>query len=440
MFITKKHLSRRTVLRGLGVTMALPLLDSMIPAQTPLVKTAGKGSLHMGFIYFPHGAIMDHWTPAAEGADFQITPILKPLEPFKKQLTVISGMGNRAADGSSVHATAPGTWLSGVTPRPTHEPFGGVTVDQIAAQHIGQDTPLPSLELATEERYGNGGACDREYGCSYANTISFRTPTTPLPMEFDPHKVFEKLFGQGGTEAERKERTEESGSILDAITKDADRLRARLGVDDKSKVNDYLESVREIERRVKKASGSVSSDLKLPEIPAGIPENFEERINLMFDMAALAYQANLTRIFSMMMCREASNLTYGQIGVPDAFHPTSHHQNNPQKIQKLIKIQTYHAKIMARFLAKLNTMPDGDGSMLDHSLILFGSNMSNSNMHNHFPLPLSVVGGACGRVKGNQHLRYADHTPVANLLLAILDRAGVPIEKIGDSTAEPVAL
>ena len=440
MFITKKHLSRRTVLRGLGVTMALPLLDSMIPAQTPLVKTAGKGSLHMGFIYFPHGAIMDHWTPAAEGADFQITPILKPLEPFKKQLTVISGMGNRAADGSSVHATAPGTWLSGVTPRPTHEPFGGVTVDQIAAQHIGQDTPLPSLELATEERYGNGGACDREYGCSYANTISFRTPTTPLPMEFDPHKVFEKLFGQGGTEAERKERTEESGSILDAITKDADRLRARLGVDDKSKVNDYLESVREIERRVKKASGSVSSDLKLPEIPAGIPENFEERINLMFDMAALAYQANLTRIFSMMMCREASNLTYGQIGVSDAFHPTSHHQNNPQKIQKLIKIQTYHAKIMARFLAKLNTMPDGDGSMLDHSLILFGSNMSNSNMHNHFPLPLSVVGGACGRVKGNQHLRYADHTPVANLLLAILDHAGVPIEKIGDSTAEPVAL
>src|SRR6185437_13512777 len=237
MFITKKHLSRRTVLRGLGVTMALPLLDSMIPAQTPLVKTAGKGSLHMGFIYFPHGAIMDHWTPAAEGADFQITPILKPLEPFKKQLTVISGMGNRAADGSSVHATAPGTWLSGVAPRPTHEPFGGVTVDQIAAQRIGQDTPLPSLELATEERYGNGGACDREYGCSYANTISFRTPTTPLPMEFDPHKVFEKLFGKGGTEEERKQRTEESGSILDAITKDADRLRARLGVDDKSKVN-----------------------------------------------------------------------------------------------------------------------------------------------------------------------------------------------------------
>jgi hypothetical protein len=349
-------------------------------------------------------------------------------------------MGNRAADGSSVHATAPGTWLSGVTPRPTHEPFGGVTVDQIAAQHIGQDTPLPSLELATEERYGNGGACDREYGCSYANTISFRTPTTPLPMEFDPHKVFEKLFGKGGTEEERKQRTEESGSILDAITKDANRLRASLGTEDKNKVNDYMESVREIERRLQKSAATVSADLKLPEIPAGIPENFEERINLMFDMAALAYQANLTRIFSMMMTREASNLTYGHIGVPDAFHPTSHHQNNPQKIEKLIKIQTYHTKVLARFLTKLKAMPDGDGSMLDHSMILFGSNMSNSNMHNHFPLPLTLVGGACGRVKGNQHLRYADHTPVANLLLAILDRAGVPTEKIGDSTAEPVAL
>jgi len=440
MYITKKHLSRRTVLRGLGVTLALPLLDSMIPAQTPLAKTAAKAAPHMGFIYFPHGAIMDQWTPAAEGTNFQITPILKPLEPFKSQLTVISGMGNRAADGSSVHATAPGTWLSGVAPRPTHEPFGGVTVDQIAAQHIGQDTPLPSLELATEERYGNGGACDREYGCSYANTISFRTPTTPLPMEFDPHKVFEKLFGKGGTEEERKQRTEESGSILDAITKDANRLRSSLGTEDKSKVNDYLESVREIERRLQKTAGSVSADLKLPGIPAGIPENFEERINLMFDMAALAYQANLTRIFSMMMTREASNLTYGHIGVPDAFHPTSHHQNNPQKIEKLIKIQTYHAKLLARFLTKLKTMPDGDGSMLDHSMILFGSNMSNSNMHNHFPLPLTLVGGACGRVKGNQHLRYADHTPVANLLLAILDRAGVPTEKIGDSTAEPVAL
>ncbi len=440
MYITKKHLSRRTVLRGLGVTLALPLLDSMIPAQTPLAKTAAKAAPHMGFIYFPHGAIMDQWTPTAEGANFQITPILKPLEPFKNQLTVVSGMGNRAADGSSVHATAPGTWLSGVTPRPTHEPFGGVTVDQIAAQHIGQDTPLPSLELATEERYGNGGACDREYGCSYANTISFRTPTTPLPMEFDPHKVFEKLFGKGGTEEERKQRTEESGSILDAITKDANRLRASLGTEDKNKVNDYMESVREIERRLQKSAGSVSADLKLPEIPAGIPENFEERINLMFDMAALAYQANLTRIFSMMMTREASNLTYGHIGVPDAFHPTSHHQNNPQKIEKLIKIQTYHAKILARFLTKLKAMPDGDGSMLDHSMILFGSNMSNSNMHNHFPLPLTLVGGACGRVKGNQHLRYADHTPVANLLLAILDRAGVPTEKIGDSTAEPVAL
>jgi len=440
MFISKKHMSRRTALRGLGVTLALPLLDSMIPAQTPLAKTAAKAAPHMGFVYFPHGAIMDQWTPTAEGADFSLTPILKPLEPFKKQLTIISGLGNRAADGSSVHATAPGTWLSGVAPRPTHEPFGGVTVDQIAAQHIGQDTPLPSLELATEERYGNGGACDREYGCSYANTISFRTPTTPLPMEFDPHKVFEKLFGQGNTAEERQSRGDENTSILDAITSDTNELRSRLGAQDKSKLNDYMESVREIERRVQKMGKGVSSDLKLPELAPGIPENFEERLNLMFDMAALAYQANITRIFSLMMCREASNLTYNQIGVADAFHPVSHHQNNPAKIEKLIKIQTYHAKLFARFLTRLKNMPDGDGSMLDHSLILFGSNMSNSNAHNHFPLPLSVVGGAWGKLKGNQHLRYPDHTPVANLLAAILDRAGIPVEKIGDSTSEPIAL
>jgi len=439
MFITKKHLSRRTVLRGMGITLALPLLDSMIPAQTPLVKTAASPKPHLGFIYFPHGAIMDKWTPAAEGA-FELTPILKPLAPFQKELTIISGLANRAADGSSVHATAPGTWLSGVTPRKTHEPLGGVTIDQIAAQHIGQDTPLPSLELATEERYGSGGACDREYGCSYSSTVSFRTPSTPLPMEYDPHNVFRQLFGEGTTKEERETRKEEYGSILDAITRDAESLKNTLGAQDKSKVSDYLESVREIERRVKNMGKGMSDNAALPQIPPGIPTDFEQRINLMFDMAAMAYQGNITRIFSMMMCREASNLTYGQIGVPDAFHPISHHQNNPTRIASLVKIQTYHTKILARFLAKLKAMPDGDGSMFDHTMILYGSNMSNSNMHNHFPLPLAVVGGACGRVKGNQHLKYADRTPIANLLLAFLDRAGVPTDKIGDSTSDQIAL
>jgi len=436
MFISKRHLSRRTVLRGMGATLALPWLDAMLPAQTPIAKTAAKGATHLGFIYFPHGAIMDQWTPSKEGADFELTTILKPLEPFRKQLTVVSGLGNRAADGSSVHATAPGTWLSGVAPRPTHEPFAGVTVDQIAALHIGQDTPLPSLELTTEDRSGGGGACDREYGCSYANTISFRTPTTPLPMEHDPHKVFETLFGQGATAEERHARSEEFGSILDAVSHDAAALGNTLGAQDKAKLSDYLESIREIERRLQKMGKGVSADLALPDIPPGVPEAFEERINLMFDMAALAFQANITRIFSMMMTREASNITYGHIGVPDAFHPVSHHQNNAQKIAKLVKIQTYHSQVFARFLTKLAKMPDGDGSMLDHSLMLYGSNMSNSNLHNHFPLPVSLVGGACGRVKGNQHLRFPDHTPLANVLLSVLDRTGIPTDKIGDSTSQ----
>jgi len=439
MFITKTHLSRRTVLRGMGATLALPLLDAMVPAGTLLAQTAARGKPRVGFIYFPHGAIMNEWTPAAEGRGFEMTTILKPLEPYRNQLTIISGTGNKAADGSSVHATAPGTWLSGVAPRPTHDPFGGVTADQIAAQFLGQDTPLPSLELTTEDRSGGAGACDRAYGCSYSSTISFRTPTTPLPMEHDPHKVFERLFGQGATAEERQTRSQEFSSLLDAVSEDVRTLGARLGPQDKTRLGEYLESVREIERRLERLGKGVDSSLDLPEIAAGVPEAFDERLNLMFDLAALAYQANLTRVFSMMMCREASNITYNHIGVPDAFHPTSHHQNNAQKMAKLVRIQTYHSQVFARFLARLKAMPDGDGSVLDHSLLLFGSNMSNSNLHNHFPLPISVVGGANG-ARGNQHIRVADRTPVANVLRAFLDKVGIPLEKIGDSTPEMIAL
>ncbi len=423
----------------MGATLALPMLDAMIPARTLLAQTAAKAQPHLGFIYFPHGAIMDQWTPSQEGAGFNFTPILKPLEPFRNQITIVSGTGNRAADGSSVHATAPGTWLSGVTPRPTHEPYAGVTADQIAAKYISQDTPLPSLELTTEDRSGGGGACDREFGCSYSSTISFRTPTTPLPMEHDPHKVFERLFGQGTTAEERRARSEEFTSILDAVSDEAASLGRTLGAADQARLGDYLESVREIERRIQRMGTSATADLALPDIAAGVPEAFDERLNLMFDLAALAYQAKITRVFSMMVTREASNLTYSHIGVADAFHAVSHHQNNPQRIAKLVKIQTYHCEVFARFLTKLKSTPDGDGSLLDHSLFLFGSNMSNSNVHNHFPLPIAVVGNLNGTVRGNRHLRYPDHTPVANVLKGILDKTGVPIDKIGDST-EAVAL
>jgi hypothetical protein len=317
-----------------------------------------------------------------------------------------------------------------VTPRASQEPFAGVTIDQIAAAHLGQDTPLPSLELATEAR-GGGGACDRTYGCSYGGTISFRTPTTPLPMEADPRKVFERLFGQGDTPQERKALAKQYSSILDLVTQEAADLQRTLDAPDRAKLNDYLESVREIERRVQKLEEHDLGALDLPDVP--VSTTFDQRLNLMFDMVALAYQANLTRIYTFMMAAEASNMTYNHVGVPDAFHPLSHHQNDKARKDKLVKIQAYHAQVFAKFLAKLAAMPDGDGSVLDHSILLYGSNMSNSNAHDEFPLPTLVVGGGNGKIKGGQHLRYPDRTPLANLHLTLLTRAGIPIDKVGDS-------
>ena len=434
MYLTKKHLSRRTVLRGMGAAISLPLLDAMIPAATALAKTAAAPKPHMMFVYFPHGAIMDHWTPTKVGSDFDLTPILEPLAPFKKQLTIVTGLENKHAEGP-VHSITPGTWLSAVTPRASHDPYGGVTADQIAALHISQDTPLPSVEAATEDTKSVGaGVCDRNYGCSYGATISFRTPSTPLPMEMNPRLLFQRLFGQGDSPEERKELANQYSSLLDLVAAEASDLRKTLGASDRAMLSDYLDTVREIERRVKKMEERDLSKLDLPTVPAGIPSNFEEHIDLMFDMIALSYQANLTRVATMMMAAEVSNMTYNQLGIPDAFHPLSHHQNNPQKIAKLVKIQNYHTKILARFLDKLAKMPDGDGSMLDHSILMYGSNMSNSNAHNHFPLPSAVIGGGCGAIKGNQHLVYPDRTPIANLLLTVLQRAGVEIDAIGDST------
>jgi Protein of unknown function (DUF1552) len=431
MFITKKHLSRRTFLRGAGVAVGLPLLDAMVPAWTALAQTAATPKPRMGFMYLPHGAIMEQWTPAAEGTGFELTPILKPLAPFQKQLTIVSGLENKPTIAPPVHALNPGTWLSCVTPRVGQDPNGGVTVDQIAAAHIGQDTPLPSLEVATEGR-GGGGACDRNYGCSYGGTISFRTPTTPLPMEADPRKLFERLFGQGDTPQERKAIARQHSSLLDLVSQEAADLRRTLDAPDRARLGDYLESVREIERRVQKMEERDLTSLDLPDVPVGT--TFDQRLNLMFDMIALAYQANLTRVFSFMMAGEGSNVTYNHIGVSDAFHPLSHHQNDKSRKERLVKIQTYHTQALAKFLAKLAAMPDGDGSMLDHSILLYGSNMSNSNAHDEFPLPTLVVGGGCGKMKGGQHLKYADRTPLANLLLTLLDRAGIPVEKVGNSS------
>jgi Protein of unknown function (DUF1552) len=431
MFIFKKHLSRRTFLRGAGVAVGLPFLDAMVPAWTALAQTAASPKPRMGFMYLPHGAIMEAWTPATEGAGFELSPILKPLAPFQKQLTIVSQLQNKGAIAPPVHALQPGTWLSCRLPEMGQDPHGGVTADQIAAAHIGQDTPLPSIEVATEGR-GGSGACDRSYGCSYGNTISFRTPTTPLPMESDPRKLFERLFGQGDTPQERTAIAKQYSSILDLVSQEAADLQKSLDAPDRARLGDYLESVREIERRVQKMEAQDLSSLELPDVPVGA--NFDQRLNLMFDMIALAYEANLSRVFTYMMAGEGSNVTYNHIGVSDAFHPLSHHQNDKAKKDRLIRIQTYHTQAFAKFLTKLAALPDGDGSVLDHSILLYGSNMSNSNAHDEYPLPTIVVGGGAGKIKGGQHLKYPEKTPLANLLHTLLDRAGVPVEKFGDST------
>jgi hypothetical protein len=433
MFITKKYLRRRTFLRGAGAMIALPLLDAMIPAGTALANTAAKPLTRLGFVYFPHGAIMEKWTPTAEGSNFELSPILEPLKPFQKQLTVISGLGNRPGESQAVHAIVPATWLSCTHPKQGQDPNMAVTADQIAAKYIGQETPLPSLEIATEAP-GGGGACDRDYGCNYSGTIAFRTASTPLPMEYSPHKLFQRLFGRGDSPAERKELVQEQASILDMVSEDASALQRTLGVRDRAMLSDYLETVRELERRVQKTQAQDLSHLKLPTVPVGTPDSFDQTMNLMYDMALLAYQANLTRIMNFMVAAEVSGRTYNNIGVPDAFHAVSHHANDPAKKDKLVKIQHYHTQVLAKFLTKMANTPDGDGSLLDHSIILYGSNMSNSDRHNQFPLPTAFIGGGCGKVKGGQHLRYPDHTPLANALLTMLDRAGVPVEALGDST------
>jgi hypothetical protein len=433
MFIAKKHLSRRTVLRGMGASIALPLLDAMIPAHTALANTAAKPMPRMGFIYFPHGAVMARWSPAATGKDFEIPQILKPLAPYRPHLTIVSGLRNKGGESSDPHGIMAGTWLSCAAPKDRSSGDRGITADQLAARHIGQGTPLPSLEITGE---GGVGTCSGIDGCGFGSTISFRTPTQGLPMENNPRKVFYQLFGQGDTADERKEIVAETGSLLDYVMDKAAGLQKRLGDADRSRMNDYLESVREIERRIQKMSAGGTANLNLPDAPMGIPEDFNEQLNVMFELMALAYQANMTRIFTFMMAKEVSMRTYNNIGVSDAFHPLSHHQNDPAKIERLARIQTYHTDVFARFIKKLSTTQDGDGTLLDHSIILFGSNMSNSDLHNNDPLPAAVLGRGYGRIKGNQHLKFPQDTPFANLLVTLLDRADVPVQSIGNSTGQ----
>lgn len=442
MIITKKHLSRRTFIRGMGVTLSLPLLESMVPAQTPLAKTAANPRMRMALCFMPHGAVMANWTPSEEGA-LKLSPILATLEPHKDQVVVISNLAHHMAgpqgpgDNGGDHTRCPAVFLNGVHPKRTDgaDIRAGTTIDQIAAAKIGQDTLLPSLELAIEDYSGLVGSCDVGFSCTYMNTISWRTPTTPMPMEINPRIVFDRMFGDGSTAEERLQRIESQRSILDAVTSQVRRLQGGLGPNDRNRVAEYLDTVREIERRIQLSEKHTSnSNLDVPASPSGIPDDFVEHTKLMFDLMALAFQADITRISTFMMAREVSYRTFPMLGISEAFHPASHHQNNPARLEALAKIQTFHVNLWSYILDRLKATPDGNGNLLDHSLVLYGGAMSNSNVHNHSPLPILVAGGAAGRMKGGRHLKYPENTPMSNLLMTILEKAGIPQESVGDST------
>src|SRR5215510_6403794 len=421
MYISKKHVSRRIVLKGIGATIALPLLDAMIPAQTAWAATAaGKTPKRFAFVGFPHGAIMDRWSPKETGTNYTMSPILEPLEPFRKHLTIVSGLRNKPAETPEPHAYIEQTWLSCVKPWEygVASPEAGVTADQMAVRHIGQDTRLPSLELTTSQ---------------VGARLAWRTPTQSLPQEGNPRAVFQKLFGQGDTDKERAAILHETGSILDRVKEQATRLQSSLGVRDRVVVSDYLDSVREIERRVQMATKQDTSSLNIPDAPVGTPNDITEHFKLMFDLMALAFQADITRIITISLDREASMRTYTNLGIAEAFHPLSHHGNNPQKMDKLVQIQNYHAQVFAGFIKKIEAAKEGDGTVLDHSTILFGSNMSNSDRHNNDPLPSALLGHAHGKIKGGQHLKYPQDSRHADLLQTILDRNNIPMKSIGDS-------
>lgn len=438
MFLTKKHVHRRTFLRGVGVTLALPLLDSMIPAGTALAQTAAKPRLRAGFIYIPMGAQMPQWTPIGDKPGFQYNRIMKPLEPFRGRVNIVTGTSILAPNG---HALSNAMWLNGTMPAHGTEIRSGTTIDQLVAQKIGQDTTFPSLEIATEDHASELGSCGGDYACAYMNTISWRTPTTPNPMELNPRVLFERMFGgDGATAAVRAARLRDDLSILDGVTQSVGDLSKGLDTKDKSRLTDYMENLREIERRIAKAEkqNSESTAYGAPDAPVGIPDSFEEHATLLFDLWAVAFQADITRVVSFMLARELSTRTYPQIGVPDGHHPVSHHQNDPIKMEQQAKINTYHMGMFVKFLTKLNNTQDGDGNLLDHSMILYGSGMSNSNVHAHDQLPILIVGGAAGRLKGDRHIKVKNDTPLSNLLVGMLDTAGVPTDHLGDSSGRIV--
>jgi hypothetical protein len=439
MFLSKKHLSRRTFLQGVGATVALPLLDSMVGAQTPLRQSAAAPKSRFVAFYVPHGATMDKWTPATDGTGFAFTEILKPLEPFRERINIVSGLAHpyvAGAGGADVsaganHTRAAAVFLTGAVPEKGPQAHLGVSADQIAAQHIGQDTPLPSLELSIEEAVL---ACEAAFSCAYRNSISWKSATQPLPMYSNPRLVFEKLFGVGATDAERRARREESRSLLDSVMGQVASLQKDLPAGDRRRLTQYLEDVREIERRIQRAEAAASQDITLPDVPAGVPATFQDHLKLLMDLQVIALQADITRVSTLMFARELSGAVFPETSIRDPFHNLSHHSNDRGNMDRFAQLNTYHMTKFAYFLDKLKGIADGDGTLLDHALVLYGSSLSDGNQHNFSPLPIVLAGGASGKVKGGRHMVFPKDTHMSNLLLAMLDAVGVREEKFGDST------
>jgi hypothetical protein len=436
MVITKIALPRRTFLRGLGATVALPLLDAMVPALSAQTKPAPRFTA----IYCGNGANMFDWTPAEEGTGFTFSPSLKPLEPFRDHTLVVTGLDNyQATDQGDVggqHPRAAPGFMTCVHPKQTEgaDVQAGTSVDQVIAQHIGNETKLPSLEVSVD-RNDVVGACDHGYACAYMNSMSWKSPTMPLPSETNPRFVFERMFGSGNTPEERRARREEDASVLDGLNHEIAKLRRKLGAHDRVKLGEYFDAVRDVEQRIARSEMG-NKNVEVPNRPEGEPENFREYAELMFDLQALAFQADIARVTSFMLARENINRSYPQIGLPEAHHSISHHGNNPEKMKGYTKLNTYHVDTLAYYIRKLQSIRDGDGTLLDHTAVLYGSGMSDGNVHNNYNVPVVVVGGKSLKIKGNRHLRYAKGTPLANLQLTLIAKFGVPAEKFGDSTGK----
>ena len=441
MIVTKQALPRRTVLRGIGATVALPFLDAMAPALTASAKTAANPIPRLGFVYAPNGMFLSNFHPAgAGGRDYPITPILRPLEAFRDQLVVVSGLSNNGVvspnEGGGVHTRAHGGWLSGVLPKRTEgaDIEAGKTIDQYAADRLGADTSLRSLQLTTDSNFTVGN-CENGYSCTYQNSTSWRTATTPLPHERDPRVVFQRLFGDGGSVEARLLQMQTDRSILDSVTESIGRLERRLGLRDRTAVEEYLDAVREIERRIQRTEES-NATTPLPPVaqPDGVPEAYEEHITLLFDLLVLAYQADVTRVSCTQMARELSGRTYPNIGVPEAHHSVSHHQLDPHNIEQYTKINTHQMSLFAGFVKKLSETADGDGTLLDHTIMLYGTGMGDGDHHTPYDLPVALVGGGCGQLAGGRHMKYELNTPFMNLGVTLLDKVGVHVDRISDSS------